>query len=229
MPIRDLLHRKDKIADAGNYDDDASDIPPLPTFVRSDTHTFEVIKPPSIGNSPIETSDGPSEARPRRLSIFKARSRSNSSASHTSPTTLTSGRSSLDRSPNPKRLSERLHLKRERSSTRVPQDLPDIAAITIGDASGKGEGDTEAQWEDRATKLAQFNERNNAGPSSSQGLQSRPPVRVSSPAGDDNIQEAIRLHEAGDLIRSTSMFGRLADIKGESNALSQVLYGLALR
>jgi hypothetical protein len=32
-----------------------------------------------------------------------------------------------------------------------------------------------------------------------------------------------------DLVNSTAMFGRLADPDGENNALSQVLYGLALR
>ena len=32
-----------------------------------------------------------------------------------------------------------------------------------------------------------------------------------------------------DLTSSTKMFGRLADPNGENNALSQVLYGLALR
>ncbi|KFX99684.1 hypothetical protein O988_03697 [Pseudogymnoascus sp. VKM F-3808] len=46
---------------------------------------------------------------------------------------------------------------------------------------------------------------------------------------DDNIQEAIRLHESGSLEEATRMFGRLADPGGENNALSQVLYGLALR
>lgn len=238
MPIRDFLHKKDKIADAQNYDDDALETLSIPTFVRSDTNTFEVIKPPSI-NSPIDASDGANERRPSRLSIFKPRSRSASSASHTSLISPTSGRSSLEQpSSNPKRLSERLHLRRERSSSRVPQDLPDIATITIEDASGKGDSkagaerkaNAEAQWEERATKLVQFNEMS-PGPSSPIDLHSsgRAPPKVSSPVGDDNIQEAIRLHEMGDLKRSTSMFGRLADLKGESNALSQVLYGLALR
>lgn len=46
---------------------------------------------------------------------------------------------------------------------------------------------------------------------------------------DDNIQEAIKLHEAGKLEQATGMFGRLADPGGENNALSQVLYALALR
>ena len=63
----------------------------------------------------------------------------------------------------------------------------------------------------------------------------------------DDIQKAIQLHEQGgseyskatagsldklslaDLAQSTAMFGRLADPDGENNALSQVLYGLALR
>lgn len=63
-----------------------------------------------------------------------------------------------------------------------------------------------------------------------------------------NIQEAIRLHETGgkwqshdyyymqngllgiaELEVSTKMFGKLADPNGANNALSQVLYGLALR
>lgn len=52
---------------------------------------------------------------------------------------------------------------------------------------------------------------------------------VSDPQGDETIQEAIRLHEAGELEQSTAMFGRLADPAGQNNALSQVLYGLALR
>lgn len=52
---------------------------------------------------------------------------------------------------------------------------------------------------------------------------------VSSKAIDDDIQEAIRLHEEGDLKRSTEIFGRLADSNGANNPLSQVLYGLALR
>jgi TPR repeat protein len=48
-------------------------------------------------------------------------------------------------------------------------------------------------------------------------------------ATQENIQEAIRLHEAGEYVKSTAMFGRLADPNGPNNPLSQVLYGLALR
>lgn len=52
---------------------------------------------------------------------------------------------------------------------------------------------------------------------------------MSSKAIDEDIQEAIRLHEIGELEQSTALFGRLADPKGANNPLSQVLYGLALR
>lgn len=52
---------------------------------------------------------------------------------------------------------------------------------------------------------------------------------VSSQQIDQDIQEAIRLHEEGDLVASTRLFGRLADPHGANNPLSQVLYGLALR
>ncbi|KAI0888633.1 HCP-like protein [Annulohypoxylon maeteangense] len=52
---------------------------------------------------------------------------------------------------------------------------------------------------------------------------------VSSKVIDEQIQEAIRLHEGGQLDQSTRLFGRLADPQGANNPLSQVLYGLALR
>ncbi|KAK1777343.1 hypothetical protein QBC45DRAFT_417063 [Copromyces sp. CBS 386.78] len=58
-----------------------------------------------------------------------------------------------------------------------------------------------------------------------------PPVAkaVSSRAIDEDIQQAIKLHEEGNLEQSTTLFGKLADPEGANNPLSQVLYGLALR
>ncbi|KAK8055539.1 hypothetical protein PG993_000766 [Apiospora rasikravindrae] len=53
--------------------------------------------------------------------------------------------------------------------------------------------------------------------------------KVSSQQIDADIQEAIRLHEEGQLEQSTVKFGILADPNGANNPLSQVLYGLALR
>ena len=92
----------------------------------------------------------------------------------------------------------------------------------------------EAQWEKRATLLAHSNPLLAESPSSRPGTagstrsRSRSPT-ISDAHGDVNIQEAIRLHESGDLSRSTAMFGQLADPEGANNALAQVLYGLALR
>jgi hypothetical protein len=118
--------------------------------------------------------------------------------------------------------------------------LPDI---TVQDDSTDTTG-VESQWEARATILAKKNEQQRSRPSTpvgsvtdlgkfSDSTMGDSPGRekgvVSSKHVDDNIQEAIRLHEAGKLETSTQMFGRLADPKGENNALSQVLYGLALR
>ncbi|KAI1660829.1 HCP-like protein [Daldinia decipiens] len=115
----------------------------------------------------------------------------------------------------------------------------------------------EGQWEKRATILAEANERGQRRSSRSPGVvsPSRSPSPspsaelaglrlrddggngngyktdgvVSSKVIDDNIQEAIRLHEDGQLDQSTQLFGRLADPQGANNPLSQVLYGLALR
>lgn len=53
--------------------------------------------------------------------------------------------------------------------------------------------------------------------------------KVSTQQIDADIQEAIRLHEDGQLEQSTVKFGILADPNGANNPLSQVLYGLALR
>lgn len=68
-----------------------------------------------------------------------------------------------------------------------------------------------------------------SGPSTSPAPSGPQQGVVSSKEIDEDIQEAIKLHEAGDLERSTALFGRLADPKGANNPLSQVLYGLALR
>ncbi|TVY29769.1 hypothetical protein LHYA1_G001998 [Lachnellula hyalina] len=136
-----------------------------------------------------------------------------------------------------KRLSERLHLRKSQiTSTSVPSDLPEI---------GAGDGDAgESQWERRATILARENEKSRSRPvtpsgssiadlpgfsSMTLGEAGKHKGAIPTKQADDDIQEAIRLHEAGELETSTRMFGRLADPNGENNALSQVLYGLALR
>ncbi|KAF2724966.1 hypothetical protein K431DRAFT_281441 [Polychaeton citri CBS 116435] len=154
------------------------------------------------------------------------------------------------------RLSSRLHIGGGRSrapsvntSTNLPADLPD-APETVGaeDASSKEEAEgKEARWEKRATMLAMANPLADSQQQEQQTLQegldrvdrgtataattrtrSRSPVNTSA-ASDISIQEAVRLHESGELTASTHMFGRLAAVNGENNPLAQVLYGLALR
>jgi hypothetical protein len=244
MHLRDLLKKKDRLSesDAPNPKavQDLPEVPPVFTFMRSDTHSQDIISPPTFSSTESSNSpftDGPHESR-SRLSRFKQRARSTSGASIASHTSEKA--TSKEASPNPKRLSQRLHLRRsEASSHNVPLDLPDIVGA---DNVGGDKVGTESQWERRATILARENEKQRSRPSTPIGSGSVADVAalilgspgkekgiVATKHVDDNIQEAIRLHEAGELETSTQMFGRLADPNGENNALSQVLYGLALR
>jgi hypothetical protein len=238
MPFKDLLKKKDKVEEQNT----AAAEEPVFLFMRSDTNTQELIRPPTF-SSHNATDDPPyahTESKTSRL--FKGRSRSGSVNSTASVSSRASQRSNT-KSPNSRRLSERLHLKKaEPTSESVPEDLPDIQ-LAEGEEGRLG---AESQWEKRATMLARKNEQSRSRPGtplggsttdlgsfnemSLSGLgNTRQETVVSTKQTDDNIQEAIRLHEAGELETSTGMFGRLADPNGENNALSQVLYGLALR
>jgi hypothetical protein len=237
MPFKDLLKKKEKVEAETPVEEDV----PKFTFMRTDTHTQEIITPPTFyGDNAPSSTDGHSDSRTARL--FKSRPRSSSVASNASGSSRTSQISKPD-SPKTKRLSQRLHLRRsEASSASVPDDLP---AIRVPDDSQDPGAGVESQWEKRATMLARKNEESRSRPTTpvgrtAAGLESFHDMNISGSPGkekgvvstkyvDDNIQEAIRLHEAGQLETSTSMFGRLADPNGENNALSQVLYGLALR
>ncbi|CRG91654.1 hypothetical protein PISL3812_08704 [Talaromyces islandicus] len=208
MPLRDLLHKKDR------PESQISEPPMSPTefrFVRTDTHSQEVITPPPWDS---QVPEDPSALSPRRKSLFRRPSRS----SETSTSHDEKGE---------RRISNFLHLDKKslsrRSSTssvNVPSDLPRVED-NLAD-----EQDREAQWEKRATRLVQGNPRLGASPD---GSRSRSNSRVYEPQSDLSIQEAIRLHESGELEKSTEMFGALADFNGANNALAQVLYGLALR
>lgn len=233
MPLRDLLKKKDKLSER---EPEVPEAPAEPEFkfYRSDTHTQEQISPPNFEGDAPGSSDGPADGRHK---LFKSRNRSTSAASGVSVSSNASDRPSL-RQTSSKRLSQRLHLaKKDATSASVPNDLP---AIETDEKEGGG---VESQWEKRATMLAKKNEEIRSRPhtpsASTTDLEKMGNLRlggshkrdrsVSSKTTDDNIQEAIRLHEAGELEVSTRMFGRLANPDGENNALSQVLYGLALR
>ena len=236
MTLRDLLKKKDKIREDGTPSvidpPSREDSPPPPVIImRSDTNTQELIRPPTFVNDLAPIS---SEIHTTTKRFSRLRSASNASSSSVASNKGDKGE---------RRLSQRLHLRSHsrtssQNSINVPADLPEIRDVSTGAE------DAEAKWEERATILANSNP--NTRPLSQDGHHSRPATpnvneqavdqahlgdrpgakrTLSSAQGDENIQEAIRLHESGDLVNSTAMFGRLA----ESNAMAQILYGLALR
>lgn len=258
MALKDLLKKKEKItAASAEVSSHGAHVPdhPIPefTFMRSDTNTQELISPPTFGpdTTAVRASDDPPNT-PSRLSRLVSRSRKSSYESSARKSTEKAGdeggAEGLSRPGTaPRRLSQRLGLRRSPTSSRhVPTDLPAIVPVCKDEGGTEARTDAEAQWEERATILARENERSigSSMPSTSGSSGGGPRYggvalagggdgdrvkRVASEERDEDIQEAIRLHEAGNLEASTEMFGRLADPAGRNNALSQVLYGLALR
>ncbi|KAF3909027.1 hypothetical protein ABW21_db0200440 [Orbilia brochopaga] len=127
------------------------------------------------------------------------------------------------------------------SSEHLPADLV---------SPTEGSKDQEDKWEWRASQLGLGSGVTSpVAVSTGGGLQLHQQPRDRSPSQavndqgtDKNIQEAIRLHEAGGALHkypiecipehlenSTKLFKYLADPSGPNNPLSQVLYGLALR
>ena len=236
MPLKDLLKKREKLAENASpavSSPENRDVPQF-TFIRTDTNTQEIINPPSFGDhSPVPTPPSQLTTPPKKL----GRLRKSSGASVTSPI--------LEESPTAsRRLSQRLHLSRSAStsSVNIPSDLPDISERYD---KSTDQQDKEAQWEDRATRLGHqeggrpgsrggsapppdedMSRMNLSGPERPSSRSSNKGRSVSDAMGDENIQQAIKLHEAGDLTNATKMFGRLAE---NGNVLSQVLYGLSLR
>ncbi|KAL2352331.1 hypothetical protein BJ546DRAFT_1028574 [Cryomyces antarcticus] len=233
MTLRDLLKKKEKVkhhndeekpttpavtaaAAAATSQDPEAEAPEF-KFIRTTTTTEEIIRPPSF---PDDHSPPPTPSRsshdahihlPKRPSRFR--------------------QSQQERPPPVATPASRL-AHRQRQLRQRPRRL---ARDTASKGAGGGE-EAEAEWEKRATLLAKGNsmgmgtvEKAGGGGGVAAGRPRSASRSVSDAGGDENIQEAIRLHEAGDLERSTAMFGRLADLNGANNALSQVLYGLALR
>jgi TPR repeat protein len=239
MPLKDLLKKKDKLS---NDEGKISAVPqtaeaPEFKFLRTDTYSQEVIEPPSFADDlkgaavPLRPSTPPDAPQTSsKLSLGRLRKGSSASPSADSP-------------KEHRRLSQRLHLgsKSRASSTssvNIPADLPTIAD-PYSESGDKQE--TEAKWEERATILARENVHSHlptaemsqmsinpadAGSQQRSHSRSRSIRSISDVESDENIQEAIRLHEAGELTKATEMFGRLAET---GNVLSQVLYGLSLR
>lgn len=228
MPnLKDLLKKKDKI----------ENIEPLPphmvqanefSFVRTDTHTEEYIRPPAFGgDDPNFSRDGPRSPSASRKSFSRFRKSVSPAASDTSSP-------EKERKEGHRRLSHVLRLNKDRSdstsSVNLPADLPSIDD-TYNDSGDRQE--KEAKWEERATMLASKSPVTASRPPTSgmEGLSiggppSPRPRSINDPVSDVDIQEAIRLHETGELESATKMFHILAQ---QGNVLSQVLYGLSLR
>ncbi|CDM33040.1 hypothetical protein DTO013E5_5760 [Penicillium roqueforti] len=242
MPsLRNILHKHDDLSTTQTPRNAPANPAPELKLIRTDTHTREIIVPPSYPDDPTPYPSSPSQEEPtspRRSFQFFNRSPRRPSVSSQSP-------------PHRERhLSSFLHHHRSRSNSRdssanIPADLPQIE-----EDRGASKQEREALWEKRATVLVQHNPqfahsgsslpvRQGEGEASlglglgqggQVGSRSSSQSRVGvDPNQDINIQEAIRLHESGDLERSTHMFEQLADPNGANNPLSQVLYGLALR
>ncbi|KAL1993271.1 hypothetical protein VTN49DRAFT_3220 [Thermomyces lanuginosus] len=193
-------------------------------FIRTDTFTQEELAPSAVADEDDALS-------PRRAAFFRRSSRSSDKSER--------GLSNLLHIHSPRSRSRSRSRSGSTASVNVPADLPQIPNECADDE------EREARWEQRATTLIQSNPRISPSPSRGRAPsrsqqtpgyleeprrgRSRSNSRVNDPEGDVTIQEAIRLHEAGELERSTEMFHKLADPNGADNALAQVLYGLALR
>ncbi|KAL5416162.1 hypothetical protein PMIN03_002201 [Paraphaeosphaeria minitans] len=229
MTLKDLLKKKDKVRDDGNVPERGPTLSPdVPEFqfYRTTTTTRESIEPPVFPGDPTRVFLAPA---PEHRG-FKDRFRRHSNATeHPGGRGQESGKA-----------GHKLHFGRGRSasSVNVPGDLPAVG----GDGVARNE-EEEASWETRATVLISGNTVLRSGGNTPtievhnplspgappNGRSRKTSVGVGAAPDDADIQQAIRLHEAGDYAASTLMFGRLADPGGANNALSQVLYGLALR
>lgn len=167
MPLKDILHRHGK-----DQSQDTTNNPQEFTFIRTDTHTQEIITPAAINTSiaNIATTGGPEESHspttpttPRRKSFFRRRSHISSNNTNNLSSPPRSGSEKGE-----KRISNLLHLDHHSrtslsrsgstSSVNIPADLPQIDAENVID-----EQDREAQWEKRATRLVQGNPRIGGG------------------------------------------------------------------
>ncbi|KAH9879028.1 hypothetical protein J1614_002463 [Plenodomus biglobosus] len=253
MTLKDLLKKKDKIThDTSNTTASRTLSPSVPEFqfLRTTTSTQETIEPPNFPGDPTRY-DKPllSPESHTRFGRFRSKSsaggqgqRGGAGWQGTAPDVETGNGNSNGSGNGKGKLAERLHFGRTRSasSVNVPDNLPEVG----GDGVARTE-EEEAKWEKRATVLVKEGLAHGAGGSSQPGTPSFEnadfgAVRagssargrtgsVSAPGDEEDIQEAIRLHEKGNLEASTAIFGRLAEPNGANNALAQVLYGLALR
>ncbi|EPS38555.1 hypothetical protein H072_7693 [Dactylellina haptotyla CBS 200.50] len=119
-----------------------------------------------------------------------------------------------------KEKAKRLSFLRRSSSASAVNSSEHIPENLVSPTAEGTKGAEEDKWEWRASQLGLGG---GTTPVKERSLS------LSDQGTDNNIQEAIRLHEEGDLENSTRLFKQLADPNGANNPLSQVLYGLAIR
>lgn len=191
MPLRDILHKKDRLNSSDNQyatrtiDTHENSVPEI-RFVRSDTTTQDIIIPPSHqDDESYLASARPSSSSSHRKSLNPFhRSRSPSESGELASPTRPRGE---------RRLSHLLRRDRRGSSAsaNIPSDLPQIEP-NICD-----EHDREAQWEKRATFLAQHSPQ----PGSSPGHSPAPSIGL----GSDSIRPQSR----------SSSYSRINDPQGD--------------
>lgn len=167
MTLKDILKKRDKIREdvtpTHTSLPSAVAAPPEFTFMRTTTNTQELITPPSFASDTVSQPNKQS----KRHSFSRLRSSSNASTASNDQTLHSE-----------KRLSTRLHLRSRTSSSssiHVPTDLP-----SISDGAEEAE-EKEAQWEKRATILA------NVNPSSKRFSQENPVEKgLQSPGSSSN-------------------------------------------
>lgn len=179
-PFKDILQKRSKgqrpsSRDSNDYNNSNLEAAPAQEFkfIRSDTHTQELLTPAAINITTANLSSPPTEdtesspTTPRRRSFFRRRSHASAEnlSLHGSGETL-SVATTTSTGKGEKRISNLLHVDHHSSnrsslsrsgsssSVNIPADLPQI-----DHNAGADEQDREAQWEKRATRLVQGNPR----------------------------------------------------------------------
>lgn len=250
MGLRDILRKKDDVQAGTNIPTSPTNVPDGFVFVRSDTVSQEIIEPPDYSH--LTPAEKQSSLR-RSLDVFRGggRSRSASASSQTGTPQHRERRLShklgFSRQPEnsehvPAGLPELQPVGQggeggqeaswEQRATilagqnEIARSRPATPHSRPTSSHGNPRMSEGGASQPSGQRLAQMR-LESVHPGSGAGTADE--GKISSQEIDADIQEAIRLHEAGDLLSSTKMFGKLADPYGANNPLSQVLYGLALR
>ena len=183
--LRDLLKKKDKLKHDQNEGNSPQNLLPEVTIMRSDTNTQEILNPPSF---PLEGDNTIFRDKASALGNRPLHERSSSATSKSS-------RSSHGERKLSSVFHFRSHSRDKYGSENVPGDLPSIG----GDSAVDSE-DSAAQWEKRATMLAQGSanlesKSQGAAPEGSGGAREPSPSRrsIKEAQGEDVGSSILRL------------------------------------